>query len=353
MSEVGLYILTYPGDYHLSTALIRSLRYFDCEVPIMIIPGEGFDRDDHPFDVPVMAAPGGFWSRLGHVDRKFWAFQGPFEKFIYLDADVICTRSVAPFVGHVRAHTGRFVAAYLPISDDEWRLAVARPEHELHRMCVDRVSSQLGNVKLLAEFDPAYDPYGRYPFNAGVFASSRGTIEEEHFADLHARESAFFRSRLQSEFSWSSHRLFFADQGRLNYLVDRLGIDRFTSYPHGHYQWGGETKPLLLKDVLAGDAPCTFVHWAGTPRPTPSLFCRKPLLRVLTMAYPLAAGYGTLSEIPGYSVWRHFSGGEPGSQGTLRAVGERLRWTWRDLKVMPRRVAGRMRRFGRRRLGIA
>ena len=92
--DFGIYILTYPGDYHLATALIRSLQYFNRNIPIMVIPGEGFNRDDHPFDVPIMTIPEGFWDKLGHGSRKFWCFQGPFEKFLYLDADIICLRSL-------------------------------------------------------------------------------------------------------------------------------------------------------------------------------------------------------------------------------------------------------------------
>jgi len=86
--SLGAYILTYPGDFHLSSSLIQSLRHFHPDLPIMIIPGEGFNRADHPFDVEVMPEPEGFWRRVGHQSRDFWAFQGPFEKFLYLDADV-------------------------------------------------------------------------------------------------------------------------------------------------------------------------------------------------------------------------------------------------------------------------
>lgn len=48
----GIYIMTYPGDYQLSTILVRSIQEVSPGMPIMIIPGEGFDLDDHPFDIP-------------------------------------------------------------------------------------------------------------------------------------------------------------------------------------------------------------------------------------------------------------------------------------------------------------
>ena len=39
--------------------LVQSIRHHNPGVPLMIIPGEGFERAEHPFDVPVMPAPGG------------------------------------------------------------------------------------------------------------------------------------------------------------------------------------------------------------------------------------------------------------------------------------------------------
>jgi hypothetical protein len=347
LSKIGIYVMTHPGDYHLSTVLIRSLRYFGCDVPIMIIPGEGVDRNDTPFDVPIMPHPAGFWSEMGHIDRKFWAFQGPFEKFLYLDADMICTRSVMPFLSRLAGHTGTFIHVQLLLADTEWRSALANPDHHLHKICVDRVPSQLGNVAALAAFDSSFDPYGRYPFNAGAFASTRDTLTEADFQDHHNREVAFFESRLRTPYSWKSHQLFFADQGRLNYLVDRLGIERHSLYPDGNYQWGGEAVELRLDTVLAGDADCTFMHWAGTPRPSPSLFCKRPLLPLLTMAYPMVPRYKLLREIPAYCVWRYFADEERQRLGTAR---ERVAWTWRDARVLPRRTAGRMVRRLRRML---
>lgn len=347
VGELGFYILTYPGDYHLATALIQSLRHFGCDMPIMIIPGEGVDPNDHPFDVPLMSPPTGFWAEMGHADRKFWAFQGPYDKFVYLDSDVICTRPLAPFISQLRNQSGLFLDANLPIEDSEWQAAVRDPTNALHDVCVNRVSSQLGNASLLADFDPEFDPYSRYPFNSGLFASSRDTIPEQAFANLHSRERTFFENRLEIPFDWRSHRLFFGDQGRLNYLVDRLGIERHGTHPYGHYEWGGEALELSLETVLAGQARCNFVHWAGTPRPSASLFCRRPLLPLLTMAYPMAPSYKRLREIPAYSVWRHFARDDRKGWEKARS---RLEWTWRDAKVIPRRSAGRIVRSMQRKL---
>ena len=107
--EFGVYILTYPGDYHLSSMLVRSIQQVSPAIPIMIIPGEGFDHHDHPFDVPIMPVPPGFWAEIGHQDRCFWAFQGPFETFLYLDADMICTKSLESLRQRVVQQQGNFI----------------------------------------------------------------------------------------------------------------------------------------------------------------------------------------------------------------------------------------------------
>jgi hypothetical protein len=48
--------------------LVQSIRHRNPGVPLMIIPGESFERAEHPFDVLVMPVPGGrFWPTLGHI----------------------------------------------------------------------------------------------------------------------------------------------------------------------------------------------------------------------------------------------------------------------------------------------
>jgi hypothetical protein len=330
MNDIGIYVLTYPGDYYLSTALIRSLKYFNPDIPVMIIPGEGLDLDDNPFNVPIMSKPGGFWGQIGHASRKFWAFQGPFEKFIYLDGDVICTRPLTPLIEQIQSQSGTFINVEISISDDIWIPAIRNTEHELHQHCLDRVRLQLGNIELLCEFDPKFDPYSHYTFNNGIFASRRMAIDEQAFEDLYNREAAFFRNRLNKEFSWKHYDLFFGDQGRLNYLVEKLGIVRAASQHDRLMQWGGEPKNVTIDTVLAGAAESYFIHWAGCPRPSPSIFCKQPFLPLLILRYPgLSLEYRSLKEIPAYSVWLYFSADEQQRWGK---ISERFKWTWRDLK---------------------
>ena len=106
-SGFGVYILSYPGDFHLALSLIGSIRYFHPQMPIMIIPGEGFNEGQHPFNVPITQKPSGYWGELEFIDRKFWAYQGPFEKFLYIDADMICTHSIEGLLQRIQKQQGK------------------------------------------------------------------------------------------------------------------------------------------------------------------------------------------------------------------------------------------------------
>lgn len=333
MENFGVYILTYPGDFHLSTALINSLKHFHPDVPIMIIPGEGFDLNNHPFDEPVMDHPDGFWGSMGHIDRKYWAFQGGFRKFLYLDADMICTRSIASLIDRIMAQGEKFIFVQEEVGKSSaWVDAIANENHDRHNACVSMVKSQLGSPDNIQLFDKHYDPYNRYPFNAGIFASSVDTLSESEFEELHKKECSFYTSKIGKEFSWKAHDLFFADQGRINYLVVKLNIPILNLYPDGHFLWGGMAQEVVLNDVLTGDVGFGFIHWAGCPRPSPSLFCKGLGLIMLRKTYSgLKEGYNQLYEIPGYSVWHYFWSDMGKKNMTLW---DKLAWSRNDMNTI-------------------
>jgi hypothetical protein len=334
----GVYILTYPGDSHLSVILVRSIQQVSPGVPIMIIPGEGFDRDDHPFDVPIMPTPtGAFWPELAHTDRKFWAFQGPFETFLYLDADTICTRSLAPLVRRIDQERGDFIYVQPWIDDRKWRAVMQDPAHPEHAGYVRHVGSAIGRGPLAA-FDPDHDFFARYPFNSGVFVSRRLAIKEADLAALNRAERAFCRDVLGLEaWSWRSHALFFRDQGRLNYLAAKLGIPVLPLGRDLICRAGASATEILVADVESGACDFHIVHWMGAKSPSPSLFCRGPLFRLHAALWAfvgrrtgrwVAPGYERLPECVGYSLWRHHYEQTFGPM-SLRA---RLAWSWTDLK---------------------
>jgi hypothetical protein len=333
----GVYILTYPGDFHLSVVLVRSIRQVSPNVPIMIIPGEGFDRTDHPFDVPVMPIPmGSFWPTIGHMDRKFWAFQGPFETFLYLDADTICTRTLDPLVKRITRQQGDFIYVQPWIDDQEWRSATQDSSHRDHVSYAQHVRMTVGRGPL-ARFDPDHDCLARYPFNAGAFASRRLAIKETDFASLNQAERNFYRDVLGlEEWTWQSSALFFRDQGRLNYLVGKLSIPVMPLRPELICWGGASANEVSFAEVEHGSCDYHIIHWMGAKCPSPSLFCRGPLFRIYAYLWSfvgrrtgrwIASGYERLPECVGYSLWRHYHDRSFGPL-SLRA---RLRWSWQDL----------------------
>ena len=333
----GIYILTYPGDFHLSTILVRSIQQVSPALPIMIIPGEGFDLDNHPFDVPVMPIPSGFWAEIGHQDRDFWAFQGPFETFLYLDADTIVVRSLDDLARRIAAQEGDFFYAQAEMDDEQWRAVIQDPTHPDHDRYLQIIANDVGPGPL-AEFDPDHDFLAHQTFNSGVFASRRLAIKESDLASLNEAERKFYRESLgKDEWTWKSSELFFRDQGRLNYLIHKLSIPLFPLAPELLWVSGARAVSVSLKDVENNASDFHVIHWMGAKSPTPSYFCAKPLFSVYAHLWAsvgrrtgrfVAPGYERLAECTGYSVWRYHYERLYGSF-PLR---ERLRWSWRDLK---------------------
>lgn len=333
----GIYILTYPGDFHLSTVLVRSIQQVSPGIPVMIIPGEGFDLNNHPFDVPVMPIPTGFWGQIGHQDRDFWAFQGPFETFLYLDADTLVVKSLDDLAARTSRQEDDFIYVQTWTDEERWRAAVNDPSHPDHTRYKEGVRSEFGRGPL-AEFDPDHDFYARSYFNSGAFVSRRLAIKEFDLASLNKAEREFYRNALGiDEWTWKSSELFFRDQGRLNYLTQKLSIPIFPIEPDLICRRGADLVKVSFEDVQTDSPDFHLIHWAGAKSPTPSYFCRKPLFWVYAYFWSyvgrrtgryLTTGYEKLPECTGYSLWRHYYLRLHGSM----PLAERLRWSWRDVR---------------------
>jgi hypothetical protein len=333
----GIYILTYPGDFHLSTMLVRSIQRVSPDIPIMIIPGEGFDLDNHPFDIPVMPPPGGFWGEIGHQDRDFWAFQGPYEKFLYLDADTICIKSLDDLAERICRQDGNFIYIQTNTRQQNWRAVIEDTEHPDHDSYINFVRKELG-TEHLQKFDPDHDFFAYCTFNSGVFASHRLAIKESDLKDLNGRERIFYRDILRiEEWNWKSSELFFRDQGRLNYLVRKLNIPAYPIEPELRCRGGGNAIKVSFEDVRQGVPEFHVIHYMGTKAPTPSLFSGKPFFKTYARLWANVAKktgrhvspmYEELEECPAFSLWRHYYENEFGPI----SLGTRLRWSWPDLR---------------------
>jgi hypothetical protein len=303
----------------------------------MIIPGEGFDLTDHPFDVPVMPPPAGFWAEIGHQDRDFWAFQGPFETFLYLDADTIVVKSLDDLAKRVAGQEGDFIYIQTWIDDEKWRSVIQDPGHPDHNKYLQTIANDVGQGAL-AEFDPDHDFLSHQTFNSGVFASRRFAINESDLASLNEAERKFYREVLGiDEWTWKSSELFFRDQGRLNYLIHKLSIPVFSLEPDLIWISGASSVKVSLEEVKNNSCDFHIIHWMGAKSPSPSYFCTKPLFTLYAYLWSyvgrrtgrnVSPGYEQLTESTGYTVWRHYYQCLYGSL-PLR---ERLKWSWRDLK---------------------
>jgi hypothetical protein len=330
--DFGIYILTYPGDFHLSAVLVRSIQHVNPDIPIMIIPGEGFDLDDHPFDVSIMPEPTGFWAEIGHQDRCFWAFQGPFETFLYLDADMICTKSLENLRQRVVQQQGSFIFVQPSISDEQWLALIHDPNHPEHQKWARRLKREIGR-DCLTKFDPDYEIFANRPFSSGVFASRRFAITESNVQSLNQAEREFYRDSIKKTWTWKSSKVFFRDQGRLNYLVNKLSIPVFRLRSELICLAGASAIQVSFDDVERNLCEFHMIHWAGSVNPSPSWFSVKPLFAIYAFLCCATDGwvapdYHRLPECTGYSLWRHY---HEQSCGAI-PLRERLRWSWRDLK---------------------
>jgi hypothetical protein len=337
-AEFGVYVMTYPGDFHLSTMLVRSIQAVSSTLPIMIIPGEGFDLDNHPFDVPVLPLPtSGFWKEIGHQDRDFWAFQGPFKTFLYLDADTIVVKSLDSLAQRISRQQGDFIYIQSVMDDERWQAVIQNPEHPDHNLYRQTIARDIGRGPL-SEFDPDHDFLLHKPFNSGVFAGSRLAINESDLAALNEAERKFYRENLDIEdWTWKSSELFFRDQGRLNYLVRKLSIPTFPLEPELICVSGASSVSVSVDDVKNSACDFHVIHWMGSKAPTPSYFCTKPLFSLYAYLWAYVGretgrfvrpNYEQLQECTGYSVWRFHYQLAFGSF----SLPERLRWSLRDLK---------------------
>jgi hypothetical protein len=138
-------------------------------------------------------------------------------------------------------------------------------------------------------------------FNSGLFASSRQTISTEDLIDLYHREINFYAQVLNKQFSGRCMDLFFGDQGKINYLVNKKNGTIKPLCPIG-FKWGGEAavtdEELLYRQY-------SFIHWAGCPRPSVSIFTRGLLFKLALKIYQ-GDDYSRLKndkQGPGLDLW--------------------------------------------------
>lgn len=252
----GIYIVANDRVIENAIALLNSIRYYDQEVLVYLIPfnenysqvadklatlhnvqifpdleliekftlsiGEIFDRD-------FLALP--------NKMRKLVAWFGPLDEFIYIDTDIVVFEKIA---------------------DNLDKLS------EVDFFCCDYhyANDKLRNIfsPLIKEQQIFTDAQLEDVFNSGFWASRKGVITEQQM-DEALRECA-------------THREYFdfaegvTDQPILNYLVLKLIAKRgnLVKIPGGGPgSWAG-SRNFQQQDYTLYDRgqPLKYLHWAGT-----------------------------------------------------------------------------------------
>ena len=253
----GIYILANDKVKDNAIALCNSIRYYDPQVPIFLIPfNEKYRRvaailkQKHGVqvfpDLDVVAKltrtvgeifDPGFLARPNQM-RKLVQWFGPLDEFLYIDTDIVVFQPIVQILD------------YLTTSDF---------------ICCDRHYSGNGLTHifspLVRERGIFTEPQLKDVFNGGFWGSKKDLLSEDRLYSL-LEECARHR-----EYFDYSHQG--TDQPLLNYIIlksteKRLNLVKLSETEPG--SWAG-SKHFQAKDNILydGHVPLKYLHWAGTP----------------------------------------------------------------------------------------
>jgi lipopolysaccharide biosynthesis glycosyltransferase len=216
MENFGIIVACYQKDYIFAKACCASIRYFLGDVPICLIVDGDFSPEDlrQTYGVQIIYRQ--------HVSQKvlrdkdlgsstkmiaFW--ESPWEKFLYLDADMIVWGDLLKY--------SNFDHYDLIIDQPRY----SYPESEINKWFFD------GNQ--LETFFPDFQWRDRPYFCTGIFFSRRGLFELEEYEQL-------LMLKLENP------KLFYGmDQGLLNLMI-------FRAADQGKLQLGSAPLQAIVPD---------------------------------------------------------------------------------------------------------
>ncbi len=249
----GVYILANDRVLEFAKCLFQSLRHFNPTLPAYLIPFDdrmeeitrlaatfhiGVYDAPHAAELDAMAA-----ERFGETGagqrmfRKFTAYWGPLETFLYLDVDIAILDDPAKLLADFQ----KAQCDFLSFDRDETRAYRPGPFREQ----MER-------------------EYHSQSFNAGAFISRRGLFDLEAVKRL-AREAV----PIKNEFA------IYGDQSFFNFAVDRARLHQRRlpdAVPGTPEKTWGDQFPIDWKngayrilDPRSGDfeKPIPFIHWSG------------------------------------------------------------------------------------------
>jgi len=253
----GIYIVANDKVIEQAIALLNSLRYYDSDVAIFLIP---FDdkyeqvatilKSKHRVELfPDLELVNNFTRKVGEIFdrdflalpnkmRKFVQWFGPLDEFLYIDTDIIVFEKIAQVLDYL----------------DEYEFICCDYHHK--------------KSKLTDIFSPLVKEQGIFTeteledvFNSGFWAAKKGIFSQEELYEL-LKECAQHR-----EYFDFSHKT--TDQPILNYVIlkttkKRLNLVKISANEPG--SWAGSTHFQEKEKVLYdGEKPLKYLHWAGTP----------------------------------------------------------------------------------------
>ena len=252
----GIYLVANDKVIENAITLLKSIRYYDAEVPVCLIP---FNEDYHKVAAALAKYGVEIFPELQFIDnftnkiaeifdrdflalpnkmRKFVLWFGPFDQFLYIDTDIIVFEKIANVLDY--------------LTNFEF---VCCDYHYKNRKLND-VFSLLVLEKAIFSQNQLQDV-----FNSGFWASKKGIFSQEKLYEL-LKECAQHREY----FDFSAKT---TDQPILNYIIlkstqNRLNLVKLSDKEPG--SWAGskhfQEKNHILYD---GEKPLRYLHWAGMP----------------------------------------------------------------------------------------
>jgi len=249
-NKFGIVLTTYVGDFFLTKGLLASIKKFMPHVPICIIQDGDFSLDElfgvynitnviRKKDVKdEFLRQNCFGSRCTNM-IAFW--EGPFEKFLYLDSDLVLW-------GNILQH----------INIDEADFFHNEPHEEYTPIVYKK---QYFDYERVFNYLEEFNWRACHFFNAGVFIAKRGIIDLDKFKQLY--------------WLWKKDKLLMPTepQGMINYLVFKASEKKELILCEKHLQTIVPvltTKQLQQMFAFSNGEPLvtnpTIIHWAG-PKP--------------------------------------------------------------------------------------
>ena len=294
LKDVAIYVCCYPGDYHLAKLLCESIRYFCGQIPIFLIKDGKFSTlqinrlgniyEFKETDVPEQLKGVRGWG----LQKLFAFFQRDFERFLYLDADIVLLKN--PFV--------------IPFQKFDFYVDTSGFKD---------LNGPLPGIGFRGSFPLAAAPYTFDPIKLGHFDAEFDLqnvllFNSGHIFGKSSLLDADTVKKCVDEVNKGGN-LFFWDGGILNYLFNK-------GHQEGRFTLGGECfrifgsdppekwPALTVRAVLDGTfQDRVLIHWAGPSKRGKEIFYGSILeafrtlyyRRLHPLAYPLDVARRALS----------------------------------------------------------